>query len=223
MRAAQVAATILILLSAAAAAFPAFAGSPAPAEILRAYVLEHRPWTDVEVRNLSLSAEPPKTAPRRITVAKGLPGRTVFSMEYENGPAVTATADVAAFDEVVVSARPLRKGMPVGEEDVCLSRMEIGRVPAGAIRDPQAVVGKILTRSLGRNLPVVDRHVAETSLVKRGRKVTLLYENGGMRIAATGETRENAYVSNAVMAVNTASKRTVTGILIDENTVRVNR
>jgi len=58
-------------------------------------------------------------------------------------------------------------------------------------------------------------------MVKRGRKVTLVAEGGGMRIATHGETRENAYVDDAVKAVNLASKRTVTGILVDENTVRV--
>jgi flagella basal body P-ring formation protein FlgA len=202
-------------------AVPAIAGGAGPAEILRAYVLEHRPWTDVEVRILSLSAKPPEGAPRRIVVEKGLPGRTVFSMNYGNGTAVTATADVAAFDEVVVSARPLSKDHPLGEEDVCLARMELGRIPPGAVRDPREVVGKSLTRSVGANLPIVDRYVARSTLVKRGRKVILLIETAGMRISTTGETRENAYLNTSVKAVNLASNKTVTGILVDENTVRV--
>ena len=42
-----------------------------------------------------------------------------------------------------------------------------------------------------------------------------------MRIATSGETRENAYVDDVVKVVNLASKKTVTGILVDENTVRV--
>lgn len=215
--------TLFLFCAAAAAASapPAFAAGREPAERLKAYVLEHRPWTDVEVRNLSMSAEPPEEAPRRIAVVRGLPGRTVFAMEYGNGAMVTATAEVAAYEEVVVSARPLRKGKPVSEDDVCLARMEIGRVPAGAFRDVESVVGRTLNRSVGTNLPIVDRHVEASALVKRGRKVTLLVEAEGMRIAAAGETRENAYVNAAVSAVNTASKRKVTGILIDENTVRI--
>ena len=199
----------------------AHAGGPAPAEILRTYVLEHRPWVDVEVRNLALSTDPPAGSPRRIVVERGLPGRTVFAMEYGNGITVKATADVAAFEEVVASARPLSKERPLKEGDVCLVRMEVGNIPAGAVTDLQAVVGKTLTRPIGANLPIVDRYLAGSPLVKRGGKVTLLVETGGIRITTTGEIRDNAYVHTSVRAVNLASRKTVTGILIDENTVRV--
>ncbi|HEX7520325.1 MAG TPA: flagellar basal body P-ring formation chaperone FlgA [Candidatus Deferrimicrobium sp.] len=197
------------------------AGGPAPAEILRTYVLEHRPWADVEVRNLALSTDPPAGSPRRIVVERGLPGRTVFAMEYGNGITVKATADVAAFEEVVASARPLSKERPLKEGDVCLVRMELENIPTGTVTDLQAVVGKTLTRSIGANLPIVDRYLAGSPLVKRGGKVTLLVETGGIRITTTGEIRDNAYVHTSVRAVNLASRKTVTGILIDENTVRV--
>jgi flagella basal body P-ring formation protein FlgA len=51
--------------------------------------------------------------------------------------------------------------------------------------------------------------------------VTLVAESGGVRISTMGETRENAYIEDAVKVTNLSSKKTVTGILIDENTVRV--
>jgi flagellar basal body P-ring formation protein FlgA len=192
-----------------------------PAESLRAFVLERRPWADVEFRNLTLDAEPPPENPRRIVVRSGLPGRTVFAMEYGGGRTVTATAEVTAFEEIVVTARPLARNRALTEDDVCLARREIRRVPAGAVRELNAVVGKVLTRSVGANLPVVARYLAGSTLVKRGRKVTLLVETDGIRIATEGETRQNAYVDDVVKAVNLASKKTVTGILVDENTVRV--
>lgn len=217
--------SFLVLSAAALAVYAtpsaAHAAGPAPAEILRTYVLEHRPWTDVEVRNLALSADPPAGNPRRIIVERGLPGRTVFAMEYGDGITVKATADVAAFEDVVVSARPLSKERPLKEGDVCLVRMGVEKIPAGAVTDLQAVLGKSSTRRIGANLPIIDRYLAGSPLVKRGGRVTLLVESGGIRITTTGETRDNAYVHSSVRAVNLASRKTVTGILIDENTVRV--
>lgn len=210
-----------VVLAVYAAPSAVHAGGPAPAEILRAYVLGHRPWADVEVRNLALSADPPAGSPRRIVVERGLPGRTVFAMEYGNGINVKATADIAAFGEVVASARPLPKGHLLAEGDVYLMRMEVEQIPAGAATDPQEVVGKTLTRSIGAILPIVDRYLAGSPLVKRGGKVALLFETGGIRITTAGEIRDNAYVHSTVKAVNLASRKTVTGILIDENTVRV--
>ena len=213
----------LFLLTVLAAAFAgaAHASGSAVAGALKSHVLSIRPWSDVELRNLSLDARPPAGPPRRIVVRKGLPGPTVFSMEYADGSVVAAKADVVAFDEIVVSTRRLFRDRPVAEEDVSLARTEIGKVPAGAFHDPQEVVGKVMNRSIGPGLPVLSKHLAGSKLVKRGRKVTLVAERGGVRIATGGETRENAYVEDAVKVVNLASKKTVTGILVDENTVRV--
>jgi len=78
-----------------------------------------------------------------------------------------------------------------------------------------------MNRTIGPGLPVLSKHLAGSKLVKRGRRVTLVAERGGVRIATGGETRENAYVDDAVKVLNLASKKTVTGILVDENTVRV--
>jgi len=214
---------ILFLLLALAAVVPAaaHASGPSTEEILKAHVLKVRPWSDVEVRNLSLSAEPPAVSPRRIVVRKGLPGSTVFTMEYGNGAVVTAKADIDAFEEIVVSSRRLWKDRPLSEDDLTLARTEIGRVPSGAFRDPKDVVGKVMNRTIGANQPVLPQQLAGSKLVKRGRKVTLLAVSGGMRISTSGETRENAYVDDVVKVVNLASKKTVTGILVDETTVRV--
>jgi flagella basal body P-ring formation protein FlgA len=102
-----------------------------------------------------------------------------------------------------------------------MARTVVGRIPAGAIRDSKDAVGKVVNRSIGQNLPVLERDLASSGIVKRGRMVTIVAESGGVRVTTPGETRENAYIDAAVKVTNLASKKTVTGILIDENTVRV--
>lgn len=211
----------LLLALAAVAAGAAHAAGSSTGEVLKEHVLSVRPWSDVELRNLSLDAQPPPGAPRRVVVRKGLPGPTVFSLEYGDGTVVTAKADVAGYEEIVVSTRRLWRNRPLSEEDLALSRVNVGKVPAGACHEPQDIVGKVVTRSIGPGMPVLSKHLAGSKLVKRGRKVTLVAEKGGLRVAAAGETRENAYVDDAVKVVNLASKKTVTGILVDEYTVRV--
>ena len=219
----RVAGRILLFLLLLAAAAPAAAGAPGDgvAAALKSHVLRERPWSDVDVRNLVLSARPPEGPPRRIVVRKGLPGATVFALEYGDGAVVVAKADIDAYEEVVVSSRKLWRDRPLAEDDVLLARMEVGRVPAGAFRDPREVVGKTMSRAIGPGLPVLPQHLAGSKLIKRGRVVNLVAERGGVRISTMGETRENAYVDDAVKVANLASKKTVTGILVDENTVRV--
>jgi len=210
------------LILALAVFIPASVGASVSIETaLEGYILSVRPWSDVEVRNLSLSAQPPKDAPKRIAVRRGLPGPTVFTLEYKNGAVVTAKADVEAYEEIVVASRQLLKNRPITEDDVFLARTEIGKIPIGAVRDPKEIVGKVVNRSIGQNLPILHRHIAGTKFVKRGRMVTIIAESNGMRVSAMGETRENAYIDDVVKVTNLESKKTVTGILIDENTVRV--
>ncbi|MCL1925786.1 MAG: flagellar basal body P-ring formation chaperone FlgA [Syntrophorhabdaceae bacterium] len=214
---------VFLLILVLAVLFPASVGASTVLveTALENYILSVRPWSDVEVRDLSLSARPPDDVPERITIQKGLPGPTVFTLKYRNGAVVTAKANVGAYEEIVVTSRQLQKNRHIEEDDVFLARTEIGKIPAGAVRDPKEIIGNTINRSVGPNLPVLQQHVGGSKLVKRGRTVTLVAESGGVRISAVGETRENAYINNAVKVANLTSKKTVTGILIDENTVLV--
>ncbi|MCL2103218.1 MAG: flagellar basal body P-ring formation chaperone FlgA [Syntrophorhabdaceae bacterium] len=212
---------LLILAMALFSPASAVASNASVKAALENYILSAWPWSDVEVRNLSFSAHPPEGAPEKITVNKGLPGSTVFTLKYRNGAVVSARADVEAYERIVVASRQLLKNSLISKDDVFLARAAIGRIPAGAVRDPNEIVGKVINRSVGPNLPVLQQYVAGSKIVKRGKAVILVAENGGVRVTTIGETRENAYINDAVKAVNIASKKTVTGILIDENTVLV--
>jgi flagella basal body P-ring formation protein FlgA len=190
-------------------------------EILKRYIKEHYPWPEVEINDLTVSSELPDRYPSKIIIEKGLPGKTVFTLEFDNLEKLTATANVKAFDSIVLSRRAFRKGRTLQDDDVYTMLMDVRRIPAGAVKNIEQVAGKPLTRTIVANMPIVSGMLSETPLVKRGTRVTLLVEARGFTITTTGETRENSSVGKYVKAVNPASKRTVTGILVDENTVRV--
>jgi flagella basal body P-ring formation protein FlgA len=99
--------------------------------------------------------------------------------------------------------------------------MEGGRMPKSAVREEDHVVGKPLVRSIIANAPLTEDMVSMTPLVKRGHKVVLTVEATGFSVKTLGETKQDAAVGEYVKAVNLNSKRVVTGLLIDENTVRV--
>jgi len=70
-------------------------------------------------------------------------------------------------------------------------------------------------------MPIVDSMVSDKTLVKRGQRVVLVVESPDFNITAVGEIKENAYVGSYVKAMNLTSKKVITGLLIDENTVEV--
>jgi flagella basal body P-ring formation protein FlgA len=99
--------------------------------------------------------------------------------------------------------------------------MESGRMPKNAVRAEDRIIGKALVRAIVPNVPITEDMVSEMPVVKRGRKVVLSVEASGFSIKTMGETRQDASVGDYVKVVNLNSKKIVTGLLVDENTVRV--
>ena len=214
----------IILLPAAAAAAPAAPlDEILPDEILRGYLVDNYPWEEIQLSGLRLSARfpdgMPEKIPEKIIVRRGPPGRTVFHLQFKGGESITATANVKAFDRVVMSRRPFRKGHCFVAEDIYTALMDIRRIPGGAIKGLESAEGKTLTRSVVANRPILEGMVSGSALLKRGHKVILVVQSPGFSITMLGELKQDAYVGNHVRVVNTASKKVLSGLLVDESTV----
>jgi len=70
-------------------------------------------------------------------------------------------------------------------------------------------------------MPLIDVMVKDRTLVKKGQTVFLIVESPKFTIRTTGEIRANAYVGSQAKVINPASKKIISGVLIDENTVKV--
>ena len=192
-----------------------------PEDLLKKYLKENYPWAEVQMDDVVWNGIMPENPPERIMVEKRLPGKALFLLEFEGGKKITAAATIKAFDRIVVSRGAFKKGYCLRKDDVYLTLMDVQRIPDGTVKDIDQVVGKPLTRSVIANMQLTSGMVSETPIVKRGQKVTLLVESENFKITAPGEIKANSSVGRAVKAVNLASKKIVTGLLIDENTVKV--
>jgi len=192
-----------------------------PESTLHSYILQHYPWAETDISDLQLSATPPSYAPSSIIVEKAPPGRACFRLEFKGGTSVMATAFIKVFDHVVMSRSAFPGGYVLKQDDVYSTLMESGRIPRGAIRMEDQAVGKPLYRSIVPNMPLTSSLVSETPLVKRGRKVVICIDSPAFSIKTEGELARDAAVGDYVQTVNLMSKKVITGLLVDENTVRV--
>ena len=219
--------TLLIavsLLIAAVCIVPApeaAAGAWNPETVLAAHLRSSYPWEEIEVDNVRVLGRLPEGSPQRIETKKGPLGRAVFTFVYENNRKVIVKADVKALGSVVKSRRPFRKGHIITGDDIYIAKMDIRRMPNNSIGSAEAVLGKSLRRSIAANIPIVEDMIEKSRVVKRGKNVVLLIRRGGLNITAAGRTREKGYVGMPVKAINLSSKKEVTGVLVDENTVRL--
>ena len=209
-------ASLIFLPSAFAAA-----ASWTPEGKLRSYLINNYPWEEIEVSNVKVMGMINTEAPQKIVVEKGPLGRAAFSFIFRNNKRILVRANVRAFTHIVKSKRPFRKRHIIEGEDIYLSKMDIRKIPKGAVNDPSKLVGKSLKRSIAVNIPVVEEMVESSRIVSRGKRVVLLLSYNGMSIRAIGKTKEKGYVGMPVRAINLSSKREVSGVLVDEKTVKV--
>ncbi|MBI5408118.1 MAG: flagellar basal body P-ring formation protein FlgA [Nitrospirae bacterium] len=198
-----------------------FAASWSPEEVLQTYLTDNYPWKKIEVANVRITGNIPDNAPYTIVVEKGPLGKGVFTFVFENEKRAVVKADVRAFEDIVKSKRPFKKGYVLQDEDVYLAEIDIGKMPKNSVADPGAIIGKPLRRSINANKVLAEDMVEKSEVVKKGKKVSLLINMEGLNITAAGETKEKGYVGMPVKAINLSSKKEVRGVLIDENTVKV--
>jgi flagella basal body P-ring formation protein FlgA len=189
--------------------------------MLRAHLKAHYPWAEVELSELQASAELPKEMPTSVAVEKTPPGRSAFRLDFRAHRSIVITAMVRTFDRIFMSRNAFRKDYLLKQEDIYPALIESGRVPKGALREEERIVGKPLVRSVVPNAVITDQMVSETPIVKRGRKVMLSIESSGFSIRTAGETKQDAAIGSYVRTENLMSRKMVTGLLVDENTVRV--
>jgi len=190
------------------------------AEIIKAHLSDNYPWENIEIENIKVMGELGEGQPEKIIVEKGPIGKAVFSF-YTSGNRVLVKANIKVYDWIVKSRRPFSKGHVFGEDDIYVEEMEIDKMPRSAVNKPDNIIGTYLKRSIAGNIPVVENMVEKYKAVKRGKMVELVIGNEGFSISVSGKTKEKGYVGKSVRAVNLSSKKVVTGILIDESTVKV--
>lgn len=68
---------------------------------------------------------------------------------------------------VVVAARDLSSGVPIGEDDVVIVAMEPRFVMGGVFRDPNAVIGRVPSARILANEPIRGERLADAALQRQ--------------------------------------------------------
>jgi flagella basal body P-ring formation protein FlgA len=215
---------LVILVSALCFSVPiAFSSTQGIEDVLKEYLRNNYPWSEIEINNLTVNNEMPGKEIKEIMIEKGPPGKTIFVLEFEDDKKITATANIKAYDHILVSRRAFKKGYYLQKDDVYTVLMDVQKIPNNALKgkDIGKVVGKQLLRSIIANMPLSSGMVSETPIVKRGQRVILLVESEGLKITAIGEMKKDSAVGKYAKVINLASKKIVTGLLINKNTVKM--
>jgi flagella basal body P-ring formation protein FlgA len=130
--------------------------------------------------------------------------------------------EVAALTDMVVALFPLPRGVVVEASDVSLQKRDLAEASGKVSFNLDEVLGKRVRVPIRANSPVRSDYLEKVPLVKNGQMVTIVAENGALRVTATGMARGAGAEGDLIMVQNMNSKKSVQARVVDAGTVAVN-
>jgi flagellar basal body P-ring formation protein FlgA len=122
---------------------------------------------------------------------------------------------------VLVLRTAAARGARLGADDVETRRMRVPGLADTYIRDPAQLAGQHLKLAVAPGTPLDISLLAADILVKRGQRVTLVAQVGGIEVRAQGEAIMDATPAGRVRVLNLDSRRVVEGQVESRDIVRV--
>jgi flagella basal body P-ring formation protein FlgA len=168
---------------------------------------------------------PACTAPLRAVVPDGDQQARRISVEVrcEAGASwkLYVPVRVIAKGAVAVTARPIPRGKVLTPNDVILAERDTGALSYGYVTSLDAVVGRTVRRPINAGV-VVTPGVLETELlVRRGQEVTLEARSNVFAVRSGGVAQGDGALGQIIKIRNSASGKTVQGIVRSEKLVEV--
>lgn len=129
--------------------------------------------------------------------------------------------DVEALVDMVVAVRQLEHGSILTAADVALQKREITQNSQFAARSIAEVVGKKSRMTLRANQPVRADQIEKVPLIKSGQMVTILAENGVLKITVAGKAHSSGAEGDIIRVQNLTSLKEIPARVIDGSTVQV--
>lgn len=152
-------------------------------------------------------------------------GRVLFVLSIEeNGSRPTSrwvTAEIERVQNIIVASRSLKRHHVLGPADLTIRTISVTHQRNHHVSHPETLIGKRLTRSTGKGVPIRSDLVEETPLILRGDRVMLLLESRGLRIMTMGRAKEDGFLGKIIGIQNLDSKKVVYGRVVEPGVVKV--
>ncbi|WJW74617.1 flagellar basal body P-ring formation chaperone FlgA [Thiohalobacter sp. IOR34] len=134
---------------------------------------------------------------------------------------IYVTGKIAVFSKVLVAARPLMRGEVIAPEMLQLAERDLARASYGYFVDPKRVAGLRLSRPVNAGTVITPTMLKARKLIKRGERVTLLAEQGGIQVRMNGEAISDGARGERIRVRASSSKRIIEGRVLAPGVVKV--
>lgn len=129
--------------------------------------------------------------------------------------------DVKKMQFVAVARHTLPRGHRIEQDDIQLVEKDVFHLHHAVFQDSEALVGKVLKRSLPAGNDFTTSMLTELNVVKRGQSVMILAEKGNLQVKMRGIVQQSGKKGDTVKVKNSNSKRVVDAEVIGADQVKV--
>lgn len=128
---------------------------------------------------------------------------------------ILATGYAPTLADEPVAARNIRAGELLAAADIETPASESG------LRQAADFIGKEAARSIYRGQRITEQDLRAPTLVARNAVVTMEFSKGRLSIATEGRALDPGAAGARIRVMNIVSRRVVSAVVVDPNTVRI--
>ena len=128
---------------------------------------------------------------------------------------------LAIFQQVLVAAHALPRDSLLTADDISLTEMDTGRMDYGYLVEASDAVGQRLRRPLAAGEPIAPGNLEIPPMVKRGQRVTLEAQTGGLTVRMAGVAKADGIKGQIIEVENLNSGRDVQAVVRSAKSVEV--
>lgn len=202
-------------------------------ELYRTYIREHSPWdpAEMEIRDIVISglAAVPEgdvtheiEAPPDSSYLGVVPLNVHFYIDGRKVRTLRVAGKVIVRRTVVHASQNLRRDTILGAEHVEFRDILLNDASKAYITRMEDVLGKRVVRPVGAHQPLEMSLLDKPLCVTSGKPVTIIYQEGPLKLTAKGESKDNGAQGDWIRVVNMASQKTLKARVVDPDTVTLN-
>jgi len=129
--------------------------------------------------------------------------------------------NIDVWKEIPILLTTVKRGETIHAQDVSMQRCNLAKLQGKFVDTMADVIGKSANRSLAAGSALYPDQLITPDMIKKGDTVVLTLQTGSITVSASGTAKQSGKQGDQISVDNLTSNRTVTGRIIDRNTVSI--
>lgn len=128
---------------------------------------------------------------------------------------------ISLFKKVVVTTRPVSRGLPLKRDDLMLQNRDLANLTRDYLTDPKLAVGMVARRPLSMGSVLSPDMLQAPRLIRRGEQITIIAKSAGLEVRMAGEALADGARGEIIRVRNLLTKKVIQAVVTETGIVKV--